>query len=58
MSIVWAEGQASPSTSSQPPELGVSEGSFTLQTENEPMCADKLIVHKMAGVPTMNLNTH
>ncbi len=42
-----------PQPSSRPPELGVSWGLSTLQTENDPMCVDKLTVHKIAGFPTM-----
>lgn len=42
-----------PQPPSQPPELGVSRGSSTLQTENDPMCVDKLTVHKTAGIPTL-----
>lgn len=47
-----------PQPASQPPELGVSGGSCTLQTENDPMCVDKLTVHKTAGIPTLKEKTH
>ena len=42
---------------SWPPEVGVSEGSTTLQTENDLMFADKLTVHKTTGVSTMKFKT-
>lgn len=47
-----------PQPTSQPPELGVSGGSCTLQTENDPMCVDKLTVNKTADIPTRKRLTH
>ena len=48
VSCLWARGQASPSTALQsaPRARGVSGGSSAPQTENDPMCVDKLTAHK------------
>lgn len=48
VSCLWARGQASPSTALQlaPRAREVSGGSSAPQTENDPMCVDKLTAHK------------
>lgn len=54
---VLALGRGPSITTHRPARLGVSCGSSSLQSENDPMCLDKLTVHETPGDPTLKLTT-